>query len=286
METEHRLQGKVALVTGAARNVGKGTTECLARSGATVIMIDNAEAELIEAAEAFKQKGLEVEPMVGDLSDPDCIRDIFARIVRSRNRLDILVNNAVIHAGLGERGPLLSMKFEGWHTFMGRNMDALFLLTQQAAYIMCQNRSGSIINISSNGAAQAHRQRNAYDALKGALEAYTRAIAVDLAPWRVRVNTIRPCAISDATPAEWPTQKRLGNMIPMGRVAHPHDVGWAAAYLSDDRSSFITGQVLNIDGGMLVQSRPPELELEPVVGPDELSVEEHCPEALRLDRNR
>ncbi len=286
MKIENRLQGKVALVTGAAQNVGKGVTECLARSGATVIMMDRSEETLNNTAEEFKQEGLAVEPRVGDLADPESIRALFAHIAQTRNRLDILVNNAVIGPNRGERGPLLSMKFEGWHTFMSQNMDALFLLSQQAAFLMCQNRSGSIINISSNGAAQAHRQRNAYDALKGGLEAFTRAIAVDLAPWQVRVNVLRPCVISDQGVEEKPILQRLGNMIPMGRVAHPRDVGWAAAYLSDDRAGFITGQVLNIDGGMLVQSRPPELELEPVVGPRELPVEEHCPEALRLDRNK
>lgn len=267
------LKGKIALVTGASQSVGKGIAYRFACEGAHVLINGRNTETIGTLLLDWKKRGLSVEPAIADISDRFAMQQIIEEAALKHGSLDILVNNAVVHVEKGERGPFLKVTAEGWQEFMSRNLDALFFNTQYAAHIMAKQRCGSIINISSNGAVQAHRQRIAYDSFKGALESFTRAIAVDLSPWKVRVNIIRPCAVWDRPQPG--TEKealeiKLGRMIPMGRIARPSDVSWAAVFLASDNAEFITGQCLNVDGGMLVQSRPPELELEPVVGPDNL----------------
>lgn len=269
------LKGKVALVTGAARNVGRGIALRFAREGAHVVLND-IDADGIDRLVALCEKEkLSIGPALADCSEGDAMREVIDRAARERGSLDVLVNNAVIHAHKGERGVFLKVTAQGWREFTRRNLDALFFTTQHAARVMAKQRRGSIINISSNGAVQAHRQRIAYDTVKGAVEAFTRAAAVDLAPWGVRVNALRPCAISDEQPPGSEKEKlyrRLGEMIPMGRIARPADAAWAAVFLASDEAEFVTGEVINIDGGMLVQSRPPQMEIEPVPGPDDLDL--------------
>ena len=259
-----RLKEKVALVTGAGRNTGRGIALRFAREGAHVVAND-IDSDAVEALlRTCADEKLSASAGIADVSDAEAMCALIDRTVSEKGTLDILVNNAVVHAGLGERGPFLKVTAEGWREFMKQNLDALFFTTKHAARVMAKNRSGSIISISSNGALLAHRQMIAYDALKGALESFTRAVAVDLAPWQVRVNALRPIAV-----AEEPNE-RLGKMVPMGRIATPADVAAAAVFLASDDAAFITAQVINIDGGMLEQSRPPELELEPVVRPEDL----------------
>ena len=260
------LKNKVALVTGAGRNTGKGIALRFAREGAHVV-INDVDADAVETlVKACADEKLSASAGVADVSDADAMGELIDRTVSEKGTLDILVNNAVVHANLGERGPFLKVAAEGWREFMRRNLDAIFFTTQYAARVMAKRRSGSIINISSNGALLAHRQMIAYDALKGALESFTRAVAVDLAPWQIRVNALRPIAIAEAP------NERLGKMVPMGRIATPTDVAGAAVFLASEDAAFVTGQIINIDGGMLEQSRPPELELQPVIRPEDLEL--------------
>jgi NAD(P)-dependent dehydrogenase (short-subunit alcohol dehydrogenase family) len=269
------LAGKVALVTGATRSVGKGIACEFARHGAHVLVNGRNRQTIDPVVLQLSNQGLSVEAAAADISDACAMLSLVENIVKRHGSLDILVNNAVVHLNKGERGPFLGVSAEGWQEFMARNLDALFFTTQYAARTMAKQRRGSIINISSNGAVQAHRQRIAYDSYKGALEAFTRAVAVDLAPWNIRVNTVRPCAVWDQPPSgseKEALEIRLGAMVPMGRIARPADVAWAAVFLASDKAEYITGQCLNVDGGMLEQSRPPELELEPVVGPGKLNL--------------
>ncbi|HEX9926506.1 MAG TPA: SDR family oxidoreductase [Anaerolineae bacterium] len=269
------LNDKVALVTGAAGNVGRGLVKGLARHGAHVIMNDiNAEGLETLAAECRTQ-GWSVSPALADLCDGEAMQAVVDRAVADHGSLDILVNNAIIYPHKGEEGPFLTITAAGWREFMSRNMDALFFTTHAATRVMARQRRGSILNMSSNGAILAHRQLIAYDALKGAVDAYTRALAVDLAPWQIRVNALRPVMITDPAPPGSEQEAlldRLGAQIPMGRVARPADAAWACVFLSADEAEFITGQIINIDGGMLEQSRPPELELKPAVGPDDIEL--------------
>jgi 3-oxoacyl-[acyl-carrier protein] reductase len=128
---------------------------------------------------------------------------------------------------------------------------------------------GSIVNISSNGANRVHRYSIAYDSVKGAIDTFTKAVAVDLAPWGIRCNAIRPGFIAVRgweRLSEAEQQDRILT-IPIGREGRPADVAWAATFLAADDASFITGQIFEVDGGMLAQGRPPQAELAPLVTP-------------------
>jgi 3-oxoacyl-[acyl-carrier protein] reductase len=269
------LKGRVALVTGAARNVGKGVALRFAREGARVIANDvNAQA-LSEMVDSARRDGLDIVPAVADIADGEAVARMVADAVDRFGAVDVLVNNAVIHPNRGERGPFLTVPPEGWHDFLTRNLDALYLVTSAVARIMAKNRRGSIVNISSNGAILAHRRSIPYDTLKGALEAFTRALAVDLAPWQVRVNALRPIAVAEPAPPGSDADarhRRMSEMVPLGRIARPSDVAGACVYLASDDAAFVTGQVWNIDGGMLEQSRPPQLEIDPVVRPEDIDL--------------
>lgn len=269
------FKDKVALVTGAARNVGKAIALRYAQAGAHVYLNDIQADTLAEITRDWTQEGLRVSTAVADISDIDAMQAVVDRIESEQGRLDILVNNALVRVKDGrDRGPFLTVPLDAWHEFISRNLDGIFLTTQLAARVMARKETGSIINISSNGAILSHRQTLAYDTMKGGLEAFTRCAAVDLAPWNIRVNTLRPIAVQEQAPPgsdEEARQREMGKMVPMGRICWPTDVAAAAMFLASDEAKFITGQDFNIDGGMLEQSRPPELDITPPVGPGDIS---------------
>ena len=202
------------------------------------------------------------------------VERLFDKALERFGTVDVLVNNARQYVNLGENGPFLTMRSEGWDRFMAVNLGMLFYCTPRGARIMARQRHGSIINISSIGAVRAHRQTIAYDAMKGAMDAFTRAVAVDVAPWGVRVNSIQPGAIAaslwDRLPPEEQSQRVSG--IPMGRAGHPEDVAWAATFLASDDAAYVTGQSFQVDGGLLAAARSPKNEVAPVVGPDTLRI--------------
>jgi NAD(P)-dependent dehydrogenase (short-subunit alcohol dehydrogenase family) len=268
------LKDKIAIVTGSGRGIGKGIALRLAQEGAKVV-VNGRDAELVEstAVEIRKAGGVALE-IPANLAIEDEVEQLFAKTIAEFGALDILVNNAQMRVGPGERGPFLHTTSEGWNTYVMANMGMLYYCTHRAAKIMAQKRNGSIVNISSNGAIRAHRQSIPYDAVKGAVEGFTRAVAVDLAPWGVRVNAIRPVMIAveswdRISPDE---RQRWRETVPMGRDGRPADVAWAVVFLSSDDASFITGTMFEVDGGSLAQSRPPIAELiRPVAGPENIN---------------
>ncbi len=268
------LLGKVALVTGSTYGIGLGIAERFAREGARIVVNGRSGERLEEIAHRLEAEGAQVLPVKADLGVEMEVERLFDRALERFGALDVLVNNARQYVNLGENGPFLTMRSEGWDRFMAVNMGMLFYCTQRAARIMARQRHGSIINISSIGAVRAHRQTIAYDALKGAMDAFTRAVAVDLAPWGVRVNSIQPGAIAaslwDRLPPEERAQRVSG--IPMGRVGSPGDIAWAATFLASDDAAYVTGQSFQVDGGLLAAARSPQSEMVPVVGPDTLEI--------------
>jgi NAD(P)-dependent dehydrogenase (short-subunit alcohol dehydrogenase family) len=267
------LEGKVALVTGSAGGIGLGIAQRFAREGAKVVICDLDGDRLPGAAGTLEEAGGQVLAVQVDLSLEADVERLFDRALDRFGTLDILVNNAMMNVDLGERGPFLTMRSEGWERFMAANLGMLFYCSQRAARIMARKRSGSIINISTNGAVRAHRNSIAYDAMKGAVDSFTRAAAVDLAPWGVRVNSLQPGLIATrpflAQPPE--EQARRATVVPIGRAGTPADVAWAAVFLASDDASYVTGVSFLIDGGLLAQGRAPQVELAPVAGPENLT---------------
>jgi 3-oxoacyl-[acyl-carrier protein] reductase len=267
------LKDKVAIVTGSGRGIGKGIALRLAREGAKVVVNGRDPQTVAATAAEIRAAGGTALEVPGDMSVEAEVERLFHRTLAEFGTLDILVNNAQMPAGKGERGPFLKTTAEGWNKYVMANMGMLYYCTHRAAQIMAAKRRGSIINISSNGAIRAHRQSIPYDAVKGAMEAFTRAVAVDLAPWGVRVNAVRPVMVAveswNSLPeAEWEHRRAT---VPLGRVGTPADIAWAVVFLASDDASFVSGTMFEVDGASLAQSRPPSAELvRPVAGPDNI----------------
>jgi NAD(P)-dependent dehydrogenase (short-subunit alcohol dehydrogenase family) len=268
-----RLDGKVALVTGSAGGIGLGIARRFGAEGAKVVVCDLDGDRLPDAAREVEAAGGEVLAVRADLSQEAEVEALFGQVAERFGTLDVLVNNALMPVNLGERGPFLTMTSEGWDRFMAANLGMLFYCSHRAAKIMARKRAGSIINISTNGAVRAHRNSIAYDAMKGAVDSFTRAVAVDLAPWGVRVNSLQPGLIATrpflAQPPE--EQARRATVVPLGRAGTPDDIAGAAVFLASDDSAYVTGVSFLVDGGLLAQGRPPQTELGQVATPETLT---------------
>lgn len=264
------LEGKVAVVTGSGRGIGRGIALRFAAEGARVVINDRDADVVAQTATDVRAAGGQAHEVVADVSDEAQVTRLFDEALTAFGTLDILVNNAQTGVGPGERGPFLHMSSAGWDAYVRANLGILFYCTHQAARIMARRGvRGSIVNISSNGANRVHRYSIAYDSVKGAIDTFTKAVAVDLAPWGIRCNAIRPGFIAVRnweTLSEAEKQDRIAT-IPIGREGRPSDVAWAATFLAADDASFITGQIFEVDGGMLTQGRAPQAELAPLVTP-------------------
>ena len=192
----------------------------------------------------------------------DQAQALIDRTVDAFNRVDIVVNNAGIVAFIR---PFLELAPEAWQRIIGVNLGGLFNVSVPAARVMAQQGSGCIVNISSVGATRAHRNMVPYDATKGGIEAATRAMALDLAPHGIRVNAI---ALGNVRTDRWDGVSeteiaRRRKVIPLGREETADDAAAAVVFLCSDDASYITGQTLGVDGGLLAQLRPPDAESAP-----------------------
>jgi 3-oxoacyl-[acyl-carrier protein] reductase len=266
------LKDKVAIVTGSSRGIGRGIALRYAQEGAKVVVCGREAKTVKESADDIRAIGGTVLEVLADVTSYDDVQRLFDETLRVFGTVDILVNNAQTPVK-GASGPFLRLTREAWDTYVQKNMGALFYCTQRAAAVMTAKRKGSIINISTNATQRVHRRGIAYDSVKGAMDVFTMAVAVDLAPWGVRVNAIRPGMIwatgSDKLSAAEVARREAE--IPLGRYGQPSDIAWAAVFFAADDASYITGQAFQVDGGLLVQGRNPSAELTlPVVTPDNI----------------
>src|SRR6266852_1251676 len=188
-----RLDGKVAIVTGASRGIGKGIAQRLAQEGARVALTARGADALRAAARGIEESGGSVLAIPGDAGDTADVEAMFNQVLDTWGGVDVLVNNA---AWASPQAHFLEMDETHWDTVIRTNLKSVYLHCHRAANIMVdQGTRGSIVNISSFAAARAHRYMAAYDATKGGMEAGTRTMAIDLAPFGIRVNVIGPGAI-------------------------------------------------------------------------------------------
>ncbi len=264
------LEDKVAVITGSSKGIGRGIAHRFAREGAKIV-INGRSPDAVERTTAeIRELGAPAISVVADVTVRSDVDRLFDDTLKAFGTVDILVNNAQTPVNRGERGPFLSMTPDGWDAYVAANMGALFYCTYRAVHIMAPRRRGAIVNISSNGASRAHRYTIAYDSVKGAMDSFTKAVAVDLAPWGIRVNAIRPglIAVDDWDPLSEEEKNRRRSVIPLGREGYPSDVAWAAVFLAADDAAYVTGQLFEVDGGLLVQGRAPCAELRPVITPE------------------
>lgn len=265
-----QLEGKVAIITGSSRGIGRGIALRFAAEGARVVINGRDPERVAQTAAEIRAAGGTCIEAPGDVSVEANVTRLFEQTLAELGTVNILVNNAQTPVNQGERGPFLKMTSAGWNSYVHANMGMLFYCTHQAARIMArQGVRGSIINISTNGAIRAHRNTIAYDSVKGAMDSFTRAVAVDLAPWGIRVNAIRPglIAVDSWEQLSDEEKARRTATIPIGREGRPHDIAWTALFLAADDASYVTGQAFEVDGGLLAQGRAPQAELVPVWTP-------------------
>jgi NAD(P)-dependent dehydrogenase (short-subunit alcohol dehydrogenase family) len=255
-----RLANKVAVVTGSSRGIGRGIAERLAAEGASVVVNGRSAATLEPVVAAIQSTGGRVIGVPADVGYIDQVTQLFAETVKAFGGVDILVNNA---AWAGPTAHFLEMDEAHWDEVIRTNLKSVFLCSSQAVRLMVdQKKEGAIVSISSFAAARSHRAMAAYDATKGGLEAMTRAMALDMGPFGIRANVVGPGPIhtenGDARGPE--AQARRAEIVPLGRVGYPADIAGAVAFLASDDASFITGQTIYVDGGMLTQLRPATID--------------------------
>jgi len=247
-----KLQGKVAVVTGASKGIGAAIAEQLAAEGAAVV-VNYASSKLgaDRVVAAIKGKGGRAVAVQADVSKPADIKRLFAETSKAFGRLDVLVNNA----GIYEFAPLEEVTPEHFHKHFDLNVLGLILASQEAVKHF-DSAGGSIVNISSVVATSAPANASVYSATKGAVDVVTRSLARELGPRRVRVNSINPGMVetegttsAGVTGDESDFRKQFEAQAPLGRIGQPQDIAPAAVFLASDDSRWITGETLYIAGG-------------------------------------
>lgn len=257
------LASRVALVTGSSRGIGLAIADRLAEDGAHVVMNARTAGPLREAAARLQKDGRSVDAVAADVGELADAERLFRHIIDKHDRIDILVNNAAL---ANPKAHFLEMDLTHWSNVLRSNLTSVFICTRLAADEMVRAKvKGVVVNISSFGAFRAHRSLVAYDAAKGGVEALTRAVSLDLAPFGIRVNSVAPGPIltDEAEGSDDDVQRRAA-VVPMGRIGLPSEVADAVAFLCSDRAEYITGQTLVVDGGVLAQLRPPALDTPPL----------------------
>lgn len=248
------LAGRVAVVTGAAKGIGRGIAERLADEGMRIVLVDVDAEALAACAADFDRRGGDHLALRVDISEPEQIDRMFRTVAESVGAIHLLVNNAAHlerRRPLDEHPDLLEIQ-------LATNIRGPYLCSQAAARMMAAAGGGVIVNISSVGATRAHHRGVPYDVTKGAINSMTAAMAVDLGEHGIRVNAVAPGVTetyrTDPTSARYlATQQR----IPLRRHGTVGDIAAMVAFLASDDASYITGQVLHVDGGISTQLSPP-----------------------------
>lgn len=249
------MRSRVALVTGAGGGVGRGIALELATAGYRLVVNDlAADGPAAETVRQVQAAGAEAFAVAGSVSVPSDVARMVEAAVARFGRLDLLVNNA----GIQVWAPLLELSEADWDRVIDTNLKGCFLCTQAAARVMkTQETGGSIVNIGSGSNRIPFPSLVSYTASKGGIEMLTKVAAVELGPYRIRVNCLAPGAIeNERTRLERPDYAgTFARITPLGRVGYPKDVGQAVVLLDSPEAAFITGQTIGVDGGLFV--RPP-----------------------------
>jgi 3-oxoacyl-[acyl-carrier protein] reductase len=239
------LDGKIALVTGASRGIGREIASGLAGAGALVVLAARTEEAARKAAESIDGR---TEAVAVDVADAASVEAAVGSVVARHGGVDILVNNA----GITRDGLILRMKPADWDAVLATNLRGAFLMSRYAAPSMIKKRWGRIVSIGSVVGLMGNAGQVNYAASKAGLIGFTKALARELAPRNVTVNAIAPGYIETDMTAALPEEAkaRLFEMIPLGRFGKPADIAAATLFLASEAGAYVTGQVLNVNGGM------------------------------------
>ena len=244
------LQNKVALVTGGAQGIGKTISEELVRNGAHVVLGDVNLEGAQATAEAINNNGGSASAVKIDVSNPAEVKQVFDSILKDKKPVDILINNA----GITRDGLMIRMKELDWDSVLNINLKGTFLCSQQAAKQMMKQKSGVIVNIASIVGVMGNFGQANYSASKAGVIGLTKTLAREVASRGIRVNAVAPGFIDTEMTRVLDESVRhsLIEQIPLAKLGLPEDVARCVAFLVSDRSSYITGQVINVNGGMLM----------------------------------
>jgi 3-oxoacyl-[acyl-carrier protein] reductase len=243
-----RLDGKVALVTGASRGLGRAMAVALAQAGADVVGV--ATGDMAQTADGAAAACVKFKPIAADLAQSAAIEPLLDEAVAWQGHVDILVNNA----GITRDNLLLRMKDDDWDAIMATNLKPVFKLSKAVLRGMMKARYGRIIQIGSIVGTSGNPGQTNYAAAKAAVVAFTKSLAQEVGSRNITVNCVAPGFIDTDMTRALPEAQRdaLLARIPLGRLGSPEDIGYAVAFLASPRAAYITGATLHVNGGMLM----------------------------------
>lgn len=244
------LKGKTVFITGSSRGIGQGMAFAFGQAGCNIVLnASKSEQALLATEEKLKQKNISTLSLLGDISDYETCKKMFQTIENTFGTVDILINNA----GISHIGLFTDMTPEQWQRLMSVNLNSVFNCTHLATPKMVQNKKGCIINISSIWGNTGASCEAVYSASKGAVNAFTKAMAKELGPSSIRVNAISCGVIETQMNACFDEDERntLTDDIPLMRFGTVTEVANLALFLADECSNYLTGQIITLDGGML-----------------------------------
>ncbi|MBI3611014.1 MAG: 3-oxoacyl-[acyl-carrier-protein] reductase [Nitrospirae bacterium] len=244
------LKGQVAIVTGGARGIGRAIAQGLVQDGAHLVISDVNLEEARQTADDLAMAGGRCLAVQANVADGQAVAEMVGRAVKEFGRIDILINNA----GITRDGLLLRMKEEDWDLVMNVNLKGAFHCTKAVLSSMSKQRRGRIVNIASIVGVQGNAGQSNYAASKAALIGFTKSVAREYASRGVTANAVAPGFIDTAMTQTLSAEVRDGLMkqIPLGRLGTPQDIAHAVRFLTSEEAGYITGQVIHVNGGMLM----------------------------------
>jgi NAD(P)-dependent dehydrogenase (short-subunit alcohol dehydrogenase family) len=247
------LSGKVAIVTGAGRGLGRAIAGALAEAGAAVAVVSRTAAELDSFAAEQKSAGRVALACPADVTDESAVEAMVRSVVETFGRVDIVVNNA----GIIATSPLLEQRAEEWDQVIATNLRSLFLVTRAAGRHLVAQRAGKVVNIASNFGLQGVANHAAYSASKAAVIAFTRSMSIEWARYGIQVNAVAPgyfaTALNAGLRADSAAMERVLRAIPARRMGDPDEITPWVLLLASAASDFMTGEAIVIDGGQSVR---------------------------------